>query len=644
MTFRRLAFSNIKGLRRKYAAFLFSSVLSVIIFYLLASFVLHPDVVNGYVAQAERVRAGLRVAQYMIATFSFFFVLYSSSAFVRSRKKEFGLLSLLGATKRQLSRFVVIEHVIMGLGSVAAGLGLGIPLSKLMLAGMSKMLQVTSPIRFMVVMPAVIQTACLFMALFVVIGFITALQISPRKVIALLREHQRPKTLPSYSPLIALLSVLLIGGGYAVAWHVDGTTIVSAMLPVTFVVSAGTFLFFSQATVWILRKLQGKVSFMYRNLNLLTVGDLVFRMKDNARVLAAVAVLSACVITATGTVYTAQATFLRDEEVSYPHAVTLTISGESDPSEVLASIHKVASDDKVKITEEVFLTGLVAYDGNDGGARLATLIVSEDIYNQWAKEAGRPEVSLEGNQGALLIPWEAKPSEKDRKPLELSFHGKAVTLDAIPHPFPRVNWVYPIGQYVAVDDALFQDLLKDADPSEQAALISLELEAWQKSLKTGRRIRETVPDEHLIGYSSRLESYEAHKQMYALTAMIALFVTGLFFIASGSMLYFRLFGEIDEDREKYRAMRRLGLSKAEIANVVSRQVLVFFFAPITFGASHCGFAMKALSNVLRGQDWPFLGVFRYALWAIAVFSAIQVAYFLFARRAYVREVFEAPGT
>ena len=147
MTLRQLTLSNIKGLRRKYAAFLFSSILSVVVFYLLASFVLHPDVASGYIAQAERVRSGLVVAQCIIVAFSFFFVLYSSSAFVRSRKKEFGLLSLLGATKRQLSRFVVTEHIIIGAASIAVGLGMGIPLSKLMLDAMSGMLQVSSPIR-----------------------------------------------------------------------------------------------------------------------------------------------------------------------------------------------------------------------------------------------------------------------------------------------------------------------------------------------------------------------------------------------------------------------------------------------------------------------------------------------------------------
>jgi putative ABC transport system permease protein len=643
MTLRQLTLSNIRGLRRKYAAFLFSSVLAVVVFYLLASFVLHTDVANGYVAQAERVRSGLVVAQYIIVAFSFFFVLYSSSAFVRSRKKEFGLLSLLGATKRQLSRFVVTEHVIIGAASIAVGLGMGIPLSKLMLDAMSKMLQVSSPIRFMVVAPAVALTIGLFMVLFVLIGSITALQISPRRVIVLLREHQRPKILPPYSPFVALLSLLLIGGGYFVAWFVDGNTLVFAMLPVTAVVSLGTFLFFSQASIGILRRLQRKLSFIYRNLNLLTVGDLVFRMKENSRVLASVAVLCACVITATGTVYTAQATLLQDEERSYPHAITLSVSGETDPVDLKTTIQRILDKDKVRITEEVFLTGILT--GQDtGDYQDDNFLVPKHVYNEWAQAAGRPKVSLEGNEASLLLIYEGGTDPDNRIPIEVTYHGESLELDAAPCQFPRVNWVPSVFHYLVVDDALFESLEKTANSRDRAAFVSLELDGWRKSLETGKRIRAAVPDDHLIGYSSRFESYEARKQMTSLTAMIALFVTGLFFIASGSMLYFRLFGEIDEDREKYRAMRRLGVSRSEIVNIITRQVLVFFFAPITIGAVHCGFAMKALSNVLSGMHWPYLGVFRYALWAIAGFAAIQVVYFLVARRAYVREVLEGPGS
>ena len=458
LTLTGLVLSNLRGLRRKYAAFLFSGVLSILVFYLLASFVLHPDVVNGHVAQAQTVRRGLMVSQCIIVAFTVFFVLYSSWAFVKSRKKEFGLLCLFGATKSQVRWLIVVEHVVVGAIGVGVGLGLGIPLSKLMLDSMSRLLGVWSPVRFMMVVPAVKLTAALFMALFLLAGALAAMQVSPRKVVRLLREHQRPRDIPSCSVPLVVLSLLCIGGGYGAAWVVDGSTLGAAMLPVTSVVSLGTFLFFAQVSVAILGALRRRPAFLYTGLNLLTVGDLSFRMKENAWVLATVAVLSAAVITSMGTIYTARAM-------------------------ILMSVEEYA-------------------------------------------------------------------------------------------------------------------------PEAQAGV------------------------------------YQEMKQTVALTAMIALLMTGLFFIAAGSMLYFRLFGEAEEDREKYRAMRKLGVSSQEIARVVTAQVLVFFFAPIVVGSIHCAFAMKSLSNVLRA-DWPFLGVYRYALGAIAGFSLVQAVYFLAARRAYLKEVVEA---
>ncbi len=634
MTLRRLSLSNVKGMGRKYAAFFVSSALAVVVFYLLASFVMHPDVVNGYVAQAERVRQGLLVSQYIVVTFTFFFVLYSSSAFIRARKKEFGLLTLLGATKAQMSRIIVTEHILIGLSGVAVGLGFGIPLSKLMLDAMSRMLGVTSPIRFMVVMPAVLWTSGLFLVLFVAIGTITTLQIAPRKVVKLLREHQRPKVFPRYSRWVAFLSLLFIGGGYGAAWFVDGNTLVQAMLPVTAVVSLGTFLFFGQASVGILLSLQKNMSFLYRNLNLLTIGDLVFRMKENARVLAAVAVLSACVITATGTIYTAEATFLADVERAHPHALTFAVRGETAPESIASRIREILSEDSIDVTEEIVFHGLMAsYDGQNG-----TLLIPEASFNKWAESSDAQKLSLGENEVAHLVTMVGQPGS-DTLPMEITYGGATRTVSYRRWPFPSTNYLVPLGVLMVVDDTLFGSLVRNAPDRDLTVFASYEFDNWRDSLDATKTVRAFLEGKDLLAMRSRVESYEGRKQMSALTAMIGLFVTVLFFIASGSMLYFRLFSEIEEDREKYGIMEQLGLSRRDVGTIVTRQLLVFFFAPIVVGSVHCGFAMKPLSNMLRMMHWPFLGVFRFALAAIAGFSVIQVAYFLVARRAYIREVF-----
>jgi putative ABC transport system permease protein len=642
LTLRQLALSNLGSMRRKYAAFFFSSILAVTVFYLIASFVFHPDVSSGYVAQADRVRRGLLVAECMIIVFSFFFVLYSSSVFVRSRKKEFGLLSLLGATKSQLSGMVIIEHVAIGATSVAVGVGLGIPLSRYLLIAICNMLRVTSPVRFMIVVPAAALTAILFMMLFTGAGAFTSLCISPRKVVKLLREHQMPKALPGYSRFVALSSLLCIGAGYAVAWKVTGYHLIRAMLPVTAIVSLGTFLFFAQSSVGILRILQNRVSFLYRNLNLLTIGDLVFRMKENAWVLASVAVLSAAVITATGTIYTAQATLLGDQERAYPHAMTFAVSEEADPQILSHNIREILQECQISVQEEVVLPGLWVQADGYGRA----LIVREHIFNRWATDAGRKEVSLEGTEAAMLLPFMDSAGEigANRFPMDVSLGSKTVTVEAHPWSFARTNCLSEIQQLIVVDDAIFEVLATESSSEDRINFFSYEFVNWQEAIEAGKRVLSLASDAGLIESASRLDSYEVRKQTNSLTAMIALFIASLFFIASGSLLYFRLFNEIREDREKYRMMEKLGVSRQEIRRVVTRQLLVFFFAPTVMGSVHCSFAMKALSNVLKEMPWPFVGVFKYGVAAVGGFSIIQVVYFLAARHAYSREILDMTTT
>jgi putative ABC transport system permease protein len=377
---------------------------------------------------------------------------------------------------------------------MAVGLGLGVPLSKLMLNAMSKMLGVTSPIRFIVVIPAVLWTSGLFLLLFVFIGTITTLQISPRKVVRLLREHQRPKVFPRYSRWVAILSLLLIGGGCGTAWFVDGRTLVPAMLPVTAVVSLGTFLFFAQASVGILMYLKKKTTFLYRNLNLLTISDLIFRMKENARVLAAVAVLSACVITATGTIYTAEATFLQDVARAHPQALTFAARGETAPETIASRVREILREDSIEVTEEIVLEGLVTPSQAENG----TLLIPETNFNKWAESSGAQRLSLEENEAAYLVPMVGEPNG-ETVPMEVVYGGETYTINTRTWPFPRTNYLSSMNRLMVVDDTLFESLAKGAADGDLAVFAGYEFDNWRDSLDAIKRIRSFLEAEAPFG-------------------------------------------------------------------------------------------------------------------------------------------------
>lgn len=176
MTFRSLAFSNIHGKWRSYSAFFMSCTFSVMIFYIYAAFLEHPDVVSGQIMAASKVRQGMLFCEYIIVIFSLLFVLYSNSAFLRTRQKEFGLFSLFGMTRLQIQRLVIYENTAISILAIGVGIALGISFSKLFFLALGTLLNIKDTITFVIPLKAVWLTSGGFFLLFMLISLWTALR------------------------------------------------------------------------------------------------------------------------------------------------------------------------------------------------------------------------------------------------------------------------------------------------------------------------------------------------------------------------------------------------------------------------------------------------------------------------------------
>src|SRR5690625_1040086 len=110
MTFRQFAFNNVARNKRLYAAYFLSSLFTVMVFFTFANFAFHPTLTGG--DMNEKVVLGLGVAGGIIYLFSFFFIMYSMSSFLQSRKREFGLLMIQGMSTRQIRFMVFLDNKI----------------------------------------------------------------------------------------------------------------------------------------------------------------------------------------------------------------------------------------------------------------------------------------------------------------------------------------------------------------------------------------------------------------------------------------------------------------------------------------------------------------------------------------------------
>ena len=107
MTFNQFIWRNTMRNRQLYLAYFMSILFSVMVFFTFSVFADHPYLLENV---GNSVTTGLRGAQVIIYGFAFFFVLYSMTVFLQSRKREFGTLLIQGMSPKQLRQMVFLEN------------------------------------------------------------------------------------------------------------------------------------------------------------------------------------------------------------------------------------------------------------------------------------------------------------------------------------------------------------------------------------------------------------------------------------------------------------------------------------------------------------------------------------------------------
>ncbi|MFS8572072.1 MAG: hypothetical protein LOD85_03460, partial [Clostridia bacterium] len=98
--------------------------------------------------------------------------------------------------------------------------------------------------------------------------------------------------------------------------------------------------------------------------------------------------------------------------------------------------------------------------------------------------------------------------------------------------------------------------------------------------------------------TTTLQAYHDVMSGFGLALFIAVFVSLVFFAATCSLLYFRLFTEVDDDRRYFGRLYELGVDAPEVRRLSRIQNGVVFLVPFAVGLLHSTFAMKALSTLM----------------------------------------------
>lgn len=628
MTFRQFAFNNVIRNKRMYAAFFLSSTFSVMVFFMYAMFSFHPGIKDGEIHWAAAI--AMTVAQYVIYLFALFFLFYSMGAFLKKRQKEFGILAVHGMSWGQRNLLIFLENLIIGSFSIVTGIGLGLVLAKLFFLAGGFLLE-TEPLTFYLPWQAIGLTAGAFLALFITITLFTLLFMGKTSPLELLKGDQKPKREPKASVLLSLLSAGLIGTGYLLALTTEGQYVPLLLIPVTTIVIVGSYFLFTQLSVFVIRLLKRNRSLYWRYTNLITMSDLAYRMKDNARMFFLVCIVSTVAFCAIGTLVSYADSIRQSSQAMAPYSFSYSapkdFAKQAEHRAVLeAELHNVDPEYEME-------HATLRYQHDKASGDEYALIKQSD-YNRLAERIGWEPVAVSGTEAVLM------KHGLDDQVRDVSLQESGVRLHVIEGRTDSVVTYESINARALV---VADDIYNQLPDTKERDWYGYELKNWEDTFVLSEKLREQMGESTVDTYdlSSRAESYHPMKQMANTMLFVGLFVGILFFVAAGSFLYFRLYTDMDSDRRQYSTITKIGLTQQELSRIITTQIALLFFVPIAVAMIHSGVAFVALQSLMKLVGVS--SVVKPTMMVLGCFLVVQVGYFWVIRSRYLKHLRQAIG-
>ncbi|WP_313233465.1 ABC transporter permease [Tissierella praeacuta] len=648
MKISNMAFSNVKGNLYRYIMYYLSNSFAVTAFFIFSNFVFHPSLkiknIGGSSVSLMGVVNSMIACQVIIVIFSILFVSYSTSIFLKSRGKEFGLLSLYGMTNKQIKKYVFIENTIISAFSIVTGILSGVVFSKLFLMAMEAFMDINLP--FNISFKSLGLTILVFFVLFETVSILMLFKIRNKEIIQQIKSSKIPKEIPQFSKIKSILGVGLLVLGYGIAWIVKGAFVPLAMLPVIFIVIIGTYFTFTQFSIAIANRILKSKDIIYKKTNLISYSQMIFKLQDTAKVLFAAAILGAITFTATETIYSFFTEIASISGIDTPEDIAIIRKGET-----IDDIHSIDRIKEILEKYDLKTKGIytvkniwVKNEANKDNSHIKEeiLIMSNTDYNKLAVSQNKEKIIVKENEAVYNFPYEVfgyngKPEKIKRYPLEiakLSLNGEVREYkvnDEIHHSLMALGKLGYFDAFI-LNDKDYNHLLKRAKGDNIVIYNGIKLDNWKSSFDASVEIRDMLGDKYQGSYYAKSIPYKGIRNNFGLTLFIGFFIAFLFFIASGSIIYFKLFNEVKQDKVEYDILRKIGATENEINKIITKQIGIIFFLPFVVSTIHSLFALKSLSNLLEKN------LFTNGLVVAFGYLVFQMIYFIIIRIMYIRKV------
>ena len=561
--YEKLAVTNLKNNRKTYVPYIFTGVLTVMMFYIIDA------LSRGKGITQDTLKICLQYATGVIVVFAVIFLFYTNSFLIKRRKKEIGVYNILGMGKRHIARMMAVETILTAGISILGGLVFGIIFGKLMYLLLLKILRNSVDMQFSVNGTAIVQTVILFAGIFLLTYLYNILQIQLVNPVELLHGGNQGEKEPKSRWLLVIVGVAALGNGYWIALTTEAPLEVLLKFFVAVVcVIIGTYALFIAGSIVVLKILRKNKAYYYNPKHFTSVSGMIYRMKQNGVGLANICVLSTMVLVMVSTTVSLYAGMEDILDSRFPRDVSIVCNeADTNKEETLQRLIKEQCEKAgVKITDRVryrygsmnaVLKGhnleKVEQYYPDNHFYYVEMITQEE-YNRIEKK----NVSLK-EQEILTYTTNGKCGKKQINIAGQNYQVKKELSEMTSQPkstaemYKTLYIVFANAEQIErIESFSYADKfnLKGDDGKQKEALEQIQNEFYEK-----------FPDGTM---ESRMLSRSSFYELYGGLFFIGIYLGSMFIMATVLIIYYKQISEGYDDRERYQIMQKVGMSKKEV--------------------------------------------------------------------------------
>lgn len=643
----KIALNNVRKSFKDYSIYFLTLTLGVCIFYAFNSI----GDQKAFLELGKRQAEYIKVLQGLISGISVFIscvlgglILYANNFLVKKRKKELGIYMTLGMGKNKISKILTYETALVGIISLVVGLGVGIIVSQGISAFASKLFQVSlSDYKFLLSTDAILKTVLYFGIIFILVMIFNTFVISKYKLIDMLTAAKKNEDIkiknPILTAIIFFISLGLLGGAYKLVIKVGLNPTDSMFLGSIVLGILGTLLLFFSLAGFVLYVLQKNKNIYLKGLNIFVLRQMNSKINTNFLSMTVICLMLFLTIStlATGlsfknalekglentTPFDASATYYIDEDskIKTAEESIKELGFKFNPED------KIVSYNEYKL-EKTNLESLL--NKNSEGKNKKEIVeamtykgtnaISISSYNDIRALSGEKPLSLVNNEVLISsnlgeVENTLKNILKNNEKIEIDGKEYKIANNALIGEGKVIKEAF---ESTGMTNNFFTLIVPDNIVSTLKPIANKININFPKNSNEEERVqklfneyRDGVVDSSKYGFVNgytKARIYEDNNGMTNIVLFIGIYLGVIFLISSTAVLALQQLSEASDSIDRYKSLRRIGVSQKMINKSIFTQVSIYFGLPLVVALVHSVVAIKVVNGFLTMFNRPDIGV------------------------------------